>query len=154
MIRRKNYHVAIEAVAKVGNSHLHYYICGQGPDEEKLITFTKELGMERQVHFLGYRTDVKELLQAADIFLFTTLQEGLPRSLMEAMASGLPCVASKVRGNTDLLNDSDGGILCESMEDYINAIDKLSKNPTLRKRMSANNLKTIQHYSIGEISKK
>ena len=66
----------------------------------------EDLGVKEQVHFLGYRTDIKELLKAGDIFLFTSKQEGLARSLMEAMASGLPCVASKIRGNTDLLEET------------------------------------------------
>ena len=119
-----------------------------------MVSLAEELGVENQIHFLGYRTDIKELLQAADIFLFTTLQEGLSRSLMEAMASGLPCIASRIRGNTDLLNDSNGGVLCNSVEDYKKAIEKLVKNPELRKQMSLSNLETIQRYSVGEISKK
>lgn len=154
LIERKNYPVAIEAIAKVGKSNLHYYICGQGPDEEKLISLAEELGIKNQVHFLGYRTDIKELLQAADIFLFTTLQEGLARSLMEAMASGLPCIASKIRGNTDLLNDNNGGILCDSLEEYVAAIHKIADDPKLRKQMSVNNLEAIQHFSVGEVSKR
>ena len=154
LIERKNYPVAIEAIAKVGKSNLHYYICGQGPDEEKLISLAEELGIKNQIHFMGYRTDIKELLQAADVFLFTTLQEGMSRSLMEAMASGLPCIASRIRGNTDLLNDSNGGILCDSIEDYVVAINKVVGDPALRMKMRINNLETIPHYSLGEISKK
>lgn len=151
LIERKNYPVAMEAIAKVGNPHLHYFICGQGPDEEKLISLADELKIKHQIHFLGYRTDIKELLQASDIFLFTTLQEGLARSLMEAMASGLPCIASKIRGNTDLLNDSNGGILCDGVEDYVVAIEKIAGDSALRKQMSVNNLEAIQHYRVEEI---
>ena len=154
LIERKNYPVAIKAIAKVGKSNLHYFICGQGPDEEKLVSLAYELGIKEQIHFLGYRTDIVELLQAVDIFLFTTRQEGLARSLMEAMASGLPCIASRIRGNTDLLNDSNGGILCDNLEEYVKAINKLTESPALRKQMSVNNLEAIQHYSVGEISKK
>lgn len=154
LIERKNYPVAIEAIAKAKNPRLQYFICGTGPEKEKLMTFAKNQGVESQVRFLGYRNDIKELLQAADIFLFTTLQEGLSRSLMEAMASGLPCIASKIRGNTDLLNGSNGGILCDSLENYVEAIDKLVKDFSLRRQMSVNNLEAIQSYSIEEISKK
>ncbi len=154
LIERKNYPLAIEAIAKVGKSNLHYFICGQGPDEEKLVSLADELGIREQIHFLGDRADIKELLQAADIFLFTTLQEGLARSLMEAMASGLPCIASRGRGNTELLNDSNGGILCDSLEEYVAAIHKSADDPALRKQMSVNNIEAIQHYSVGEISKK
>jgi hypothetical protein len=152
LIERKNYPVAIEAIAKAENPKLQYYICGTGPEKEKLITLAKSRGVEKQIHFLGYRNDIKDLLQAADIFIFTTLQEGLSRSLMEAMASGLPCIASKIRGNTDLMNDSNGGILCESIDDYVEAIDKLTSDPDLRKQMSINNLKAILHYSVDEVS--
>ena len=154
LTERKNYPVAIEAIAMVNNSSLQYFICGQGPDEEKLKELAVKLGVEKQIHFLGYRTDIKELLQASDIFLFTTRQEGLSRSLMEAMASGLQCIASRIRGNMDLLNDSNGGILCDNVEDYKKAIEKLAKEPVLRKRMSINNLDAIQRYSVGEISEK
>ena len=154
LIERKNYPVAIEAIAKAKNPKLQYFICGTGPEKEKLMILAQKRGVESQIHFLGYRNDIKELLQAADIFLFTTLQEGLSRSLMEAMASGLPCIASKIRGNTDLLNGSNGGILCDSLENYVEAIDKLVKDFSLRKQMSVNNLKAIQRYSIEEISKK
>lgn len=154
LIERKNYPVAIEAIAKAKNPKLQYYICGTGPEKEKLMTLAKNQGVESQVHFLGYRNDIKELLQAADIFLFTTLQEGLSRSMMEAMASGLPCIASKIRGNTDLLNGNNGGILCDSLENYVEAIDKLAKDSTLRKQMSVNNLEAIQQYSVEAISKK
>ena len=153
LIERKNYPVAIEAIAKAKNPKLQYFICGTGPEKEKLMTLAKNQGVERQVHFLGYREDIKELLQAADIFLFTTLQEGMSRSMMEAMASGLPCIASQTRENTELLNSSNGGLLCKSINDYIMALDKLTTDAVLRKQMSINNLETILHYCEDEISR-
>ncbi|HFU4497081.1 TPA: glycosyltransferase family 4 protein [Streptococcus suis] len=125
LIERKNYKVAIEAVAKLNDSSIHYYICGKGPEEENLKSLAEKLGVKAQIHFLGYRTDIKELLRAADIFLFTSKQEGLARSLMEAMASGLPCVASKIRGNTDLIEGTQCGYLCSSVEEYSAAIKKI-----------------------------
>lgn len=153
LIERKNYPVAIEAIAKVGKSDLHYYICGQGPDEEKLISLAEELGIKNQVHFLGYRTDIKELLQAADIFLFTTLQEGLARSLMEAMASGLPCIASKIRGNVDLLEDGKGGYLVpvDDVRVIADKLRKLALDTELRKKMSERNLIRIKDFDTAKV---
>ena len=153
LIVRKNYQVAIEAISESHNSHLHYYICGNGPDKERLHDYSKKIGIEKQIHFLGYRTDIRELLQAADIFLLTSLQEGLARSLMEAMASGLPCIVSRIRGNTDLLSGNNGGILCDSLQDYVDAICRLANDSALRKHMSQNNLRTVQRYSISEVAK-
>ena len=131
LIDRKNYPVAIEAVAKANNPSLQYFICGKGPEEDKLKKMAEDLGVKEQIHFLGFRTDIKELLKAADIFLFTSKQEGLARSLMEAMASGLPCVASRIRGNTDLIENTKCGYLCSSVEDYVEAIINLTNKKDL-----------------------
>lgn len=67
--------------------------------------------MKERVSLLEFRLDVIEICKSTDILVFPSLQEGLPVALMEAMACGLPCVASKIRGNTDLLKDGLGGKL-------------------------------------------
>lgn len=82
-------------------------IVGDGRQKQNLQELAQQLGVQEQVRFLGYRTDVKELLKAADCFVFPSYQEGLPGALMEAMAAGLPCIASKIRGNIDALTDSE-----------------------------------------------
>lgn len=153
LIVRKNYPVAIEALAKINNPKVRYYICGQGSEEEKLKKMAVKLGIDRQVHFLGYRTDIKELLNASDIFLFTTLQEGLSRSLMEAMASGLPCIASNIRGNTDLLEGEKGGFLVPVDDANVvgDRIIQLARDAELRKKMSQENLKRILDFSTGRV---
>lgn len=66
--------------------------------------------MSERVKLLGYRTDVSELYAVSDAFIFPSFREGLSVSLMEAMVSGLPVVVSKIRGNTDLIDDN-GGLL-------------------------------------------
>ena len=148
LIQRKNYGLAIRAIAKCKNSDIHYLICGQGPELENLQGLAKEQGVENQIHFLGFRTDIKQLLKAADIFLFTTLQEGMPRSMMEAMASGLPCIASKIRGNVDLLENGEGGYLVpvNEVDDVAEKIAVLVSNEELRKKMSERNLERIKAF--------
>lgn len=153
LIPRKNYVTAIRAIAKCQNENLHYIICGKGPCLEKLQKLTEELGIEKQIHFLGFRSDIKELLKASDIFIFATLQEGLPRSMMEAMASGLPCIASKIRGNVDLIEDSKGGFLVEpnDVEGFAEAINKLTDNKELRGETSRYNLEQIKKFDIENV---
>jgi glycosyltransferase involved in cell wall biosynthesis len=153
LVPRKNYPAAIRAIAKAGNPKLHYMICGRGPELENLQNLSKELGVENQIHFLGFRTDVKELLTGADIFLFTTRQEGLPRSMMEAMASGLPCVASAIRGNVDLIENGVNGFVCatEDVDGYADAIAKIVADPELREQMRQNNLEKIKNYDISVV---
>lgn len=156
LVERKNYKLAIEAIAKSNLKSIKYCICGKGPQYKELSTYTKSLGVDSQILFLGYRSDMKELFKVADIFLFTTNQEGLPRSMMEAMASGLPCIASKVRGNTDLLEDGKGGFLCDidNTQAFVDAIKKLVKNPDMRKEFGIENLKHIMKFDILKISDK
>lgn len=153
LVARKNYAVSIRAIAKAQNKKLHYFICGRGPDLESLEALAKELGVENQVHFLGFRTDVKQLLAACDIFLFTTLQEGLPRSMMEAMATGLPCVASSIRGNVDLMNDGEGGFLRPScdVDGFAEAINKIANDAELRGKMREFNLEKIKEFDISVV---
>lgn len=150
LIPRKNYETSIKAIALCNNPKVHYLICGRGTELDNLKNLAQELGVENQIHFLGFRTDIKELSKVADIFLFTTLQEGMPRSMMEAMASGLPCIASKIRGNVDLLDEGIGGYLVPTKDENVVAdrLKRLVENPDLRERMSKANLERIKGFDI------
>ena len=153
LIPRKNYGVAIKTIAECRNPNLHYLICGKGPELKNLQYLAKEKGIENQIHFLGYRIDIKELLKVADIFMFTTLQEGMPRSMMEAMASGLPCIASKIRGNVDLLEDGKGGYLVpvDDVRVIADKLRKLALDTELRKKMSERNLIRIKDFDTAKV---
>ncbi|MCQ2802425.1 MAG: glycosyltransferase [Bacilli bacterium] len=153
LIKRKNYLTAICAIKACNNLHIHYLICGIGPELESLKALAKKLGIENQIHFLGFRQDIKEIMLSCDIFLFTTLQEGLPRSLMEAMASGLPCIASNIRGNIDLIEDGINGILCNPKDSnsFANSIKFLINNGDLLRKMKLSNLEKIKEYDVSVV---
>jgi len=155
LIRRKNYKSSIKAIAKANNKKLHFLICGEGPELGELKILAKNLHIEEQIHFLGYRTDIKELLSISDIFLFTTYQEGLPRSIMEAMAAGLPCIASKIRGNVDLIEDGKGGFLLnpDDIDGIAEKINTLAADKQLRKAMGKMNIETIKKYDVENVIK-
>ena len=150
LIKRKNYKTAIEAISKAANPHIKYLICGRGPLEQELKEQVEQLELSAQVFFMGFRSDVKELLWASDVFLFTTYQEGLPRSLSEAMASGLPCIVSDVRGNNDLISNGENGYLCnpDDADAFSRAILKLSDDVQLRRQMGLLNLDRIKEYDF------
>lgn len=103
--KRKNHEVVLRAIAKLNNPNIKYMIVGQGNLKEYLINLSKELHIENQFQLLGFRKDIPELLNSSDLFCFPSLQEGLPVALMEALASGMPCIASDIRGNNDLINE-------------------------------------------------
>lgn len=151
LIDRKNYKVAIEVVAKLNNPYVHYFICGKGPEEVELKKLAENLGVDKQVHFLGFRNDIKELLKASDTFLFTSKQEGLARSLMEAMASKIPCVVSKIRGNTELIVNNENGFLCSGLDDYVNAIIKIMQSPDLAYKFKEKSSKHLNNFSIEKV---
>lgn len=155
LILRKDYATAIRAVALANNENLHYFICGRGPEKENLEALAKELGIENQIHFLGFRSDVKEIMAASDVFLFTTLQEGMPRSMMEAMATGLPCVASAIRGNVDLIENNENGYICavKDASAFSKAICTLAGSKELRSEISKKNLEKIKGYDVTVVEK-
>lgn len=107
---RKNHMVILDAIIHL-EDNVKYYIVGQGQLKEIIERRAKELGISNRVKLLGYRNDIKELLWAADIFAFPSLQEGLPVALMEAAAAGIPLVASDIRGNNDIVRNGENGYL-------------------------------------------
>lgn len=153
LIKRKNHIVLIQAVAKLNNPNFHLFICGDGVQEDELKTKVQELGISNQIHFLGFRTDVHRLCSAADLFLFASLQEGLPVAVMEAMACGLPIVASKIRGNVDLIDVGKGGYLEEPLDvdGFAHSINKVIENRYQLNSMKRYNLKKVQQYGINSV---
>ncbi len=104
LIKRKNHESVINALSKLANPHLKYIICGQGELESYLQNTIKELNLQDSVKLLGFRNDISELCECADLFVFPSLQEGLPVALMEAIASKTAVICSRIRGNTDLVS--------------------------------------------------
>ena len=105
----KNHKVGIEALAKLRDKNTYYVICGRGPLMEAHKELAQSLGVGDRVILTGYRTDVADFYKMADVFLLPSFREGLPVAVMEAMASGLPVIATKIRGSSDLVQQ---GALC------------------------------------------
>lgn len=149
--KNKNNKVIIEALKNAKNAeNVHYMLCGVGEEEEALRKMSGE--MQDRVHFLGYRTDMKELLQAADIFVMPSFREGLSRSIMEAMAAGLPCIVSEIRGNVDMI-DEHGGCLCRPKDTaaFAKAIERLASSEELRDSMGAYNREKVKQFGVEQV---
>lgn len=149
LIPRKNQETLIRAVARIEN--LYLTIAGCGELEDSLTRLIDELRVSDRIMLLGFRTDISELCNSCDIFAFSSFHEGLPVSVMEAMASGLPVVCSRIRGNIDLI-DENGGELFDphSVEDCQNAILRLINRDT--KKMSEYNLNRIKDFEISNVN--
>lgn len=150
----KNHEIIVKAIAKFQNNKIHYLIAGQGPNERKLMELARKLGVN--LHLLGYRTDITELYHVADIFALPSKREGLSVALMEAMACGLPCVVSKIRGNVDLIEDGVGGYLCEpdDVDGFALAMRNFINNEILREKFGKENIKKITGCDVENINQK
>ncbi len=153
LIKRKNYETAIRAFSKCSCKNAVYWICGTGPLENELKHLSSTLGVSDRVKFLGYRNDIKDLLNAADVFLLTSFQEGLPRSTSEAMAAGLPCLISNIRGNSDLVDNGTGGLLYEAsdIKGFADGINEITSDSDLRKRMREYNFNRIRCFDTSTV---
>lgn len=150
MIKRKNHETALRAVARLNHDHIIYLIVGRGMLWPELERLAESLGIKDKVRFMGFRNDVAHICSAADIYLFPSFQEGLPVSLMEAMAAGLPCVASRIRGNIDLLEDGKGGFLCapDDIDGMSRAINALIESDELRNSFGSYNAERIKAFDM------
>lgn len=151
--KNKNHQVILRAIAKLRNEKIKYVLCGQGPLATELRKLSNELGIENQVKFLGFRKDIAELMSVADLFAFPSFREGLSLSLMEAMASGLPVVCSKIRGNSDLIQDRKGGYLVKPIDEkeFGRYINELIVKSILKNQFGTFNHIKIENYSIKNV---
>lgn len=130
----------------------HLLLIGDGQLKK---TIERKIGVKRtpHVHFLGFRKDVPKVLQATDIFTLPSRREGLPRSVMEAMAAGKPVVATDVRGNRDLVDHGVTGLLVKlgDVEGLAGALLKLIRDPSLREKMGEASREKIRAYSLDRV---
>jgi glycosyltransferase EpsD len=157
--KNKNHELIIRAIGLLPDNikkDIQYIICGEGLLKDYLLSMVKKLGLNEKVRFLGHRNDVLEILQSADMFAIASKREGLPKSLMEAMSVGLPVVATRIRGNTDLIEDEKNGILVEpdDIESTGKAIEKLYGDIGLREKFSQNTLQKIKEFDLSIVQKK
>lgn len=147
-IERKNHAACIRAIKQIDGAALVF--CGAGKQENEMKALAIALGVADRVHFLGFRQDIPALLLAADVFVFPSRQEGLPLALMEAMAAGLPCVVSGVRGNTDLIGDNEGGLAYrpDDVKGIAAGLRTLLQQPELRAQFGERNRTVIRQYSL------
>jgi len=145
----KNHETVIRAMAGLD---AYYIIAGAGARQSVLENAVSELGIADRVKFLGYREDIAALCAAADVFIFPSFREGLSVSVMEAMASSLPVVCSRIRGNVDLIDEMGGALFDpHSVEECRAAIQKTIAANT--RRAGAHNRQKVNTFSSASVNK-
>ncbi len=150
LIERKNHEVIIRAIAQLKRSDLYYAICGKGPLKDYLTELAAELGIGGQVLLLGFRTDIPEMCQAADIGALPSKIEGLGLAGIEMMASGLPLVASNVHGIMDYVKDGVTGFACppNDADAFANVIEALLAQPDTADKMRDACRKAVEPFDL------
>jgi glycosyltransferase involved in cell wall biosynthesis len=126
-------------------------IAGTGSEQEKLEALAAEHGISDRLHLLGYRADVGDILAAADVWAMTSLSEGLPLALIEAMFAGKPIVASNVGGIPEVITNGSNGLLVppNDPQTLADALARLFADRALRERLaSAGRRDAEEHYGI------
>lgn len=153
----KNYITMLQTIKLLveKDENIKFVSCGTGVWREKISNYAKELGIEKNVVFLGYRKDIAKIMQISDIFFHASFREGLTLSVMEAMSFGLPCVVSNVRGNRDLIVDTKGGYVVEPTDSqkFAVKIEYLLNNTEDYRLMGEFNKEESKKYTIENVIK-
>ena len=133
-------------------------IVGQGNNGLQYLTeIVKKNGLNNYVEFMGFRSDVDQLMQQASIFVLSSRFEGLPMVLLEAMSQGMACIAYDcITGPSDMIQHEENGLLIEDQnkEAMVEGIKTLIENEALRKKLGKNAVASIDNYSIENIAAK
>lgn len=153
----KNHQLLITAMAKIKNQvpTMRLLLAGRGMLQESCRELSARLGVEHMIDFLGYREDIPQLLPMCDIAVSGSLREGLPVNIMEAMACGLPIVATRNRGHLELIEDGKNGFLIDpqSADQFASQILKLAGSAELRREMGEKSLKHIKKYTLKQVER-
>jgi glycosyltransferase involved in cell wall biosynthesis len=137
--RLKDYPTAIRAMAQVFETapHTRLVIVGDGEERSAVEHLVAQQGLGERVMLLGTRDDVPRLLQGADVFLLSSITEGIALTLIEAMATGLPCVATRVGGNEEVVVDEETGLVAAPSDptQLANQLRRLCEDGSLRRRL-------------------
>ena len=157
MHRVKGLNILLSAFAQLAElrGSVHLLFVGEGSVRQLLIDQTHDFGLNSKVTFLAFQKDIPKLLPALDLFVSASLHEGMPNAVLEAMAAGLPVVATDVGGTPEVVQDGQTGFLVPpgEFEALAISIDKLLEDPDLRCRMGKEGKERVARYfSIEQMS--
>lgn len=152
LIPRKRHQDLLLALAQLQRPNAHLVLAGDGPLAPALKTLAIQLGIAQQVHFLGFCSDIPRLIYAAAATLLVSEQEGLPRSVMEAMSMGVPVIGTKIRGTEDLLKDGAGRLVNVGDSAAIAAeMAWMLDYPEAAKLLGIQGRQQVQQYDVSQI---
>ena len=147
--------IAVPAFAKVCKSipNAKLLLVGKKTSDSFYQKISKQIeffGLKEKVVFAGNRSDIPEILKASDLFILPSRSEGTPAALIEAMASGLPCIATNAGGMPEVITNGDNGYLFEkeNVDELADKINSIALDPDLKIRFITNAQKDLHKFSI------
>lgn len=156
--KRKNQKFLIECMAKLLNDGFHdikLLLLGDGKLFDETVSYAKELNVYDNIVFAGYKKNTCSYYQLSDVCISASRIEGLPFNIVEAMSTGLPIVASKIKGHMDLVTDNSNGFLYEynNTDEFCTKIRTLYNDRDLLYTMSKNSIEISKKYSLNSVFK-
>lgn len=150
------YHILKRKYIEIDRTLPQLWIVGDGEMKKALIKKVNDLSLDKEIIFKGIRNDITEILKKADIYVMSSAWEGLSISLIEALASGIPVIATNVGSNDEIIDDNVNGLLVpkKNPELFANSLNGLINNYKLRKKFSKNAIEKSKKFSIEKCAKK
>lgn len=152
--KNKNQIMLINAMKQLSEKYpdIHLLLPGKDSYNGYYQKVVQENGLDKNIHFLGFRKDIPRLLKISDLAVATSKREGLPVNIMEAMYVGLPIVATDCRGQRNLIDDGKNGFLTDfSSQKLANKIAEIYNNKKISNRMIKNSHEKIKEYTLNSI---
>jgi len=152
LYEQKGHEYLFHALNKIKKNNIELICVGDGPLEFELKKLAAQLGLTSRIHFLGFRSDVRELLLITDLFVMPSLDEGLPMALLEAMSMGKAIVVTPVGAIPSVIDDGQNGILVPrgSIDELTKTITSLTSNPAQMELIGSNAPKKVKQQFSGE----
>jgi glycosyltransferase EpsD len=156
--KRKNQIFLLNSIKKLiddGFKDIKLVLLGDGQFFDELKSYSTTLNINNNVFFIGYSKETCTYYQLSDICVSSSRIEGLPFNIMEAMSVGLPIIASKVKGHTDLVISEENGFLFEydNMDEFCNYVKVIHRDKSLQYKMQYNSKSLVKNYSIEAVLK-
>lgn len=149
LVDGKGFEELLAAVDRLHRDDVSVYLVGEGPLRETLQTTIARRGLSDSVHLLGYRDDVPAVLAACDVFVLPSYREGTPRVITEAMAAGLPVIATDIAGIPEQVEDGTNGRLVQpgDVDALVAALETLVESPERRAQFGAASRERVERFS-------
>jgi len=146
----KGFEDLLAAVDRLNRDGLSVYLVGDGPLRKKLQQEVTQRGLSESVHLLGHRDDIPAILAACDVFILPSYREGTPRVITEAMASGLPVIATEIAGIPEQIEDGTNGILIQpgDVTALVSGLERLAESSELREQFGTASQERVERFSV------